>query len=49
MKNTSFSYSFHMEWILESQVKQKQPESVLLLDYNMDYDMKGDNYSTFCL
>lgn len=38
-----------MEWILECQVKKKQSKSVLLIDYNVDYDMKGDNYNTFCL
>lgn len=50
MKNASFFILFSWnENILGHQVKQKQSESVLLLDYKMDYDMKSDNYSTFCL
>jgi len=46
---THIFYSFLIEWILEHQVKQKQFKSVSLLDYKMDYVMKSDNYSTFCL
>lgn len=39
-----------MEWEhFRASSQTEAVESVLLLDYKMDYDMKSDNYSTFCL